>query len=402
MEPRPARADEQRLFARLAVFPGGCTLEAAEQVAGADLDTLQSLVDKSLLRHTDERFWMLETIHEFAIELLEASGETDDLNERHGRWFLALAEQAAPELTGAGQAVWLAHLDTEHDNLRAALAFARRTNRAAWELRLTGALWRFWYQHGLLNEGRARLEEVLATAGGDRAVEHEQILYGAALLTSTLGDHARAEELAAERLAISRAADNPKLIASSLFVLGVVVYLKGEPERASTVYTEGVNLARKEGDKAVLSKSLNMLGIVALGRGDDQTARSHFEEALALAREISDTRNIAAVLMNLGEVADRQDQKDEARALVREALALGHRLGDQEIVINSLEVLGAEDCLGRKARSSHAPAWSGRGPIERRPDTHRCHSSENKSNAPSYSCTPSSNRSRPCEQKGAR
>ena len=334
------RVEEQRLFAQLAVFRGGCTLEAAEQVADAELGILQSLVDKSLLRHSGERFWMLETIRQFAVELLEASGDSDDLNARHARWFLAIAEEGASELNGASQAVWLARLDTEHDNLRAALAFARRTGRPLWELRLAGALWQFWYRHGLLNEGRARLEEILAAAGSELTVEHEKILNGAAFLTNTLGDHGRAEELAAQRLTISRADDNPKLIASSLFTLGVIAQSKGELDRASALGTEGVDLARKEGDTWALSVTLNMLGIVALSQGDDQTARSRYEEALALARQDSDTRNIAAVLMNLGEIAARQDQSDEAQALVREALALGHRLGDKEVVISCLDVLG--------------------------------------------------------------
>src|SRR5205823_4652290 len=109
--------EEKRLFARLAIFAGGCTLEAAEEVALADLDTLQSLVNKSLVRHTGERFWMLETIREYALEQLEDSGQADSSGRRHAEWFLALAEEAEPFLTGAEQAVWLERLEDEHDNL---------------------------------------------------------------------------------------------------------------------------------------------------------------------------------------------------------------------------------------------------------------------------------------------
>ena len=113
--------DEKQLFARLSVFAGGCTLDAAEEIVEADVDRLQSLVDKSLVRRTGERFWMLETIGEFARERLAASDDADAIGRRHAEWFLALAEEAEPFLKGAEQAVWLQRLEDEHDNLRASL-----------------------------------------------------------------------------------------------------------------------------------------------------------------------------------------------------------------------------------------------------------------------------------------
>ena len=123
--------DEQRLFARLAVFRGGCTLEAAEEVADASLDTLQSLVDKSLLRHREERFWMLETIREYAAERLEHQGDAETLRQRHADYFLRLAEEAEPHLTGSQQALWLDRLEAEHDNFRLSLDSLRRRTAAA-------------------------------------------------------------------------------------------------------------------------------------------------------------------------------------------------------------------------------------------------------------------------------
>jgi len=152
-------ADEQRLFARLAVFAGGCTLDGAERVCDAELDTLQALVDKSLVRHTQERFWLLETIREFALERLEDSGEADPLRRRHAGYVLALAEQAKPQLSGVNQAEWLERLEAERDNVRAALAFGLEREPAL-ALRLAGALGRFWWVRGPA-EGLAWLERGL-------------------------------------------------------------------------------------------------------------------------------------------------------------------------------------------------------------------------------------------------
>ena len=154
--------DEQRLFARLAVFRGGCTLEAAEAVVHADLDTLGSLVDKSLVRVRDDRFWMLETYPRIRRRSAwGALGEADALGERHASHFLALAEAAEPHLY-RDATVWATRLEAEHDNLRAALDRLESADAAA-HARLAGALWRFWYLRSHLSEGLARLRTVLTT-----------------------------------------------------------------------------------------------------------------------------------------------------------------------------------------------------------------------------------------------
>ena len=156
---------EQRLFARLAVFAGGCTLESAEQVADADLDVLQSLVDKSLVRHTDERFWMLETIREYALEQLEESGEADGLRRRHAEHYLALGEKAMAAMSRGYSGEWVERLEREHDNLRAALDHLAAAGETELVLRLTGALADFWHDAGHVAEGRRRLETALGAGG---------------------------------------------------------------------------------------------------------------------------------------------------------------------------------------------------------------------------------------------
>jgi predicted ATPase len=145
---------ERRLFARLSVFAGGCTLEAAADVAGADLDTLQSLVDKSLLRHAGERFWMLETIREFALERLEETAGGKDVRQRHTAYFLELGELARPELLTGNSSIWLDRLQAEHDNIRAVLGDALEHGYADIALRLGSAVSSFWFTRGYWSEGR--------------------------------------------------------------------------------------------------------------------------------------------------------------------------------------------------------------------------------------------------------
>jgi predicted ATPase len=154
--------EERRLFAGLSVFAGGCTLEAAADVAEADLDTLQSLVDQSLVRHTDERFWMLETIREFALERLEETGGSEGVRQRYSAYFLELGELAKPELEARSSSIWFDRLQAEHDNIRAVLADALAHGRTDVALRLCGAVSHFWFTRGLWSEGRRWLESALA------------------------------------------------------------------------------------------------------------------------------------------------------------------------------------------------------------------------------------------------
>jgi predicted ATPase/class 3 adenylate cyclase len=153
--------EEQELFARLSVFTGGCTLQAAEDVCDADLDTLQSLLDKNLVRRSGNRYWMLETIREYAAERLDEAREVEELRARHLEWFLVFAEQAEMETRSRDRETWFARLEADHDNLRAALASARQVGEAELELRLATGLWRFWAGRGYVSEGQRRLEEAL-------------------------------------------------------------------------------------------------------------------------------------------------------------------------------------------------------------------------------------------------
>ena len=203
---------ERSLFARLAAFPGSFDLEGAEDVAAADLDQLQSLVDKSLLRRTEAgRFFMLETIREYAVEHLEETGASDSIRRRHVDHFLALAERAAAELRGPNQTVWLGRLDAEHDNFRSALTWLGAADEAELELRLSIALTRFWYVRGHITEARSWLDkvlsanEVLAATAGQPAPLRAQVVTSASAFALIQGDYPEATRLAEESLQLARA-----------------------------------------------------------------------------------------------------------------------------------------------------------------------------------------------------
>lgn len=178
--------EEKALFGRLGVFAGGCTLAAAEDVAAADLDVLESLVDKSLVRHEGERFTMLETIRQYASEKLEASGQADELRRRHTAHFTQLAEELEPVVLGLRPRPALDRLDAEHDNLRAALDWLAAMDDARSAMRLAGALWAYWASRGHAVEGMRQLER-LVDRGGDATREHARVLTGWAELASMLG-----------------------------------------------------------------------------------------------------------------------------------------------------------------------------------------------------------------------
>ena len=219
--------DEQSLFAHLAVFAGGCTLEAAEAVCGAHggheidvLDGLDSLSQKSLLRPEEgsegwTRFTMLETIREYALERLDASGEADSLRQAHARFFLDLAEAAEPQLTGPDQVLWLDRLGTEHDNLRAALGWLERSSEREPWLRLSGALWRFWWVRGHMTEGRGWLARALAETDGLPPAVRAKSLSGAGILAESQGDYVQAKALHEESLALARQSGDRFAIAAS-------------------------------------------------------------------------------------------------------------------------------------------------------------------------------------------
>ncbi len=329
--------DQQALFRRLAVFAGGTTLDAMEAVTNPDgdldvLDGLERLVEHSLLRQVpgsddNPRFAALETIREFGLEQSSQSGDEEPTRRAHAGFFLALAEDTEPHLTGPDQGEWLDRLEAEHDNLRAALAWAEQQDQET-ALRLGAALWRFWYARGHLGEGRDWLERALARDGSGRPAARARALHGAGVLADLQGDFPRAETLLTESLALGRELADPALVAPVLYALGVVAHDRGDLVQAEARYEEALVPWRQQDDRRGIALALNTLGIIALDRADLVKAAATFEESLALRRELGDRQGIAASLNNLALVATEQGDFPRAEALLEEGLSLVRDLED--------------------------------------------------------------------------
>ncbi len=347
---------EQCLFARLSVFSGGCTLDAAESVCdaagdlGVDvLEGLSSLVDKSLLRsgegpEGESRFLMLETIREYARERLASSGEEEELLHLHAHHFLALAETAEPELTGRKQALWLNRLETEHDNLRGALAWSLDQPEAEVGLRLASALWRLWYNRGYLSEGRRWLEAALArdAARGSPAppLVRAKALQGAGMLAWDQGSYARARELLEESLSVRREFGDNLGVARSLNALGLVALYRAEYEESTRLFEQSLDLNTELNDTWGRAMALGNLGLAAIFRGEFLKATALLEQSLALKRELGIEPSIAESLNNLGLAAMYVGDHDEAQRRHEESLSLKREHGNKEGIATSVHNLG--------------------------------------------------------------
>jgi predicted ATPase/class 3 adenylate cyclase len=309
-------AEERRLFARLAVF-AGCTLEAAEEVAGADLDLLQSLVDKNLLRHSDERFWMLETIREYAAERLEASGEAAELRERHAHYLFALAEEGEPHLVEYSED-WLDRLELEHDNLRAALDWFTAARERELVQRLAGALSRFWDQRAHLAEGRRRLEAALLLDDRPTAAR-AKALNGAADMAVSMGDAGAARAYAEEALALHAELGDARGTGASEFLLGLAFADLDDPTEARRLFDDGERRFRELGEEWYLLVTVRMLAWMCYRLGDRERGRELHEDNLLHARALGARQVEASTLEALAIIAVDDGRADAAAAYLRES-----------------------------------------------------------------------------------
>ena len=283
------------------MFAGGCTLEAAEEICGADVDAIASLVDKSLLRRTGDRYWMLETIREFASEQLDQLADAGVLRDRHAGFYVALGERARPELRARGAREWLERLDAEHANVRASLEHLLESGDADGALRLSGAIWLYWQTRGHWTEGRRFLTAAVAL-GAD--LEPERLvdsLWGGALLALWQGDIDEGEQLASRILEISKtAAEQEHVYSVAIHLLAIVATRRGDRDRALALLEESLALGRRGGDQWLLSIALNNLGDLLAGEGDYERAAELFEESLAIGEARGDLDRRARALNNLG------------------------------------------------------------------------------------------------------
>lgn len=348
--------DEQRLFRQLAVFVGGCTLEAIAAVCEPGskeaapeeslLQALATLVDKSLLRQESgvaeqSRLYMLETIREYALEQLAASGEAEDVRRSHAMYYVDLSEEAETKLLGPDQSPWLQRLEQEHDNLRAALAWALDTETPEIAARLAAALWWFWLRRGHVSEGRRWLEAVLTERYSLPVPLRARALNGAGRLALRQGptEYASAQAMLEESLALWHEAGDSLGEMQALNGLGLVAMYQNAMSRAQSHFEQSLATARRLEDRQGIVTALNNLGLSLRYQGEFEKAISTFEECLALARAMNYTYAISATLHNLGHIMHNSGDDARAHAFLVESLQLARQLGGNPSIAECLHDL---------------------------------------------------------------
>ena len=359
---------ERLLFRRLAVFAGGWTLEAAESVCAGDglapadvLDLLSGLVTKSLVMRGDRgdgiRYWLLETVREYATEKLRSAGEEATLHRRHGEWAVALAERAERELEGPRQLAWLGRLDEEHDNVRSALARSVECGDSETGLRLATALSPFWAARGLIGEGRRWLAQLLfardtAPACDTDARLRARALIGAGLLAVNAGDHMAAQAHLTRALDIAQALGDRPARAEVAYGLGYLARVRGEYPSARDHLQDALAAFRELGDTARTADTLVSLGVAAYFQGDLSAARALYEDGLVAYQAVGNRRGMAKALNDLGEVALEEGDLTAARRFEEESLAIASQVGEPERVALALAALaGLAAAQGKAERA---------------------------------------------------
>jgi predicted ATPase/DNA-binding winged helix-turn-helix (wHTH) protein len=356
---------EQRLFRRLAVFAGGCTLEAAEAVCNTrrdlgiePLEGLSSLVDKNLVQPMDRaqiesRFTMLETIREFSFERLLESGEDSSARRAHAAYCLVLAEEGNPELSGVDRTRWLTQCDAEIDNFRAALDWLFQTLDLDWSLRLCAALFRFWDMREHLSEGRARIETVLRLCGEERTRERARLSLFLGALVTAQGDYRAAEHALQSSLSLYEELGDESGIAASLNALAVAARDRGEYTSAQALFERSLACWRLLSDRLAIARCLHNLANVVKVRGDYPRARWALGEATHIFEELGDRSGAAWSINQQGDIARETGDLVTAREFYRRALSAFRKTGDPWGSARSLTDLGYIDCEQGNHQAGH-------------------------------------------------
>ena len=362
---------EQVLFRRLSVFAGGWTLEAAEAVGSGDgagegevLDLLSRLVDKSLVaveegEHGVMRYTMLEPVRQYAREKLSESGEEGSVQGRHAGFFLALVEEAEPELAGTQQEAWLRRLEREHANLRGALSWALdpavaepTEHRKELGLRLAGALGYFWAVYGP-GEGRRWLEKGLARGGAVPKPALGKALYEAGWIALWQGDSDKAIALLEEALTLFRELGDRRGVASSIAKLGAALLHRGDMEGAAVLREDAEALRREPLHRSTLAELTTFLAMAALYEGDYERSVARAGEALAIYRELGDTLGIMRCHVGLGLTELARGNHVRAALLFEETLRLVRSVGEKlGIAYGLLGLAGAEAAQAEPGRAA--------------------------------------------------
>ena len=357
---------EKRLFRRLSVFVGGCTLEAAEAVCNTSRDLgvelfegLSSLVDKNLVQRVDRaetetRFAMLETIREYAFECLCDARELGAARRAHAAYCLVLAEEGNPELSAGERASWLSQCDAEIDNFRYALDFLFETHDLDWGLRLGLALFRFWDMREHLTEGRVRLETILRLAGNSHPRERAKVLQFLGALVTAQGDFPAAQHFLELGLSLYQELGDQWGIAASLNALAITQRDRGHYSSAETNFERSLACWRLLADRSAIARCLHNLANVLKVRGDYSRARLALREATEIFEELGDPSGAAWSINQQGDVAREHGDLAAAKQLYQQALSSFRKTGDRWGYARSLTDLGHIDCEQGKHSTAYA------------------------------------------------
>ncbi len=364
--------EEKRLFNRLAVFVGGFTLPAAQEIAGGIdraeiLDLLTRLVQKSLvIAEPSEgvtRYHYQETVRLYAREKLDESGEAESVCERHANYFAAFVEEGSEKLRGSEQAEWFNLLETEYPNVRAALSWAHQRRQLDTSLRVTGALSLFWFLRGYWTEGFNWVKDALIDAGwkiDENIVQppsqvqpshaHARALRIAGQSYSLSGDHARAQQLLTHCVAMWRAVGDPIGLSRGMNASGEAAQVRHDYANARELFKASLEISRSANYEHGICLALDNLAYAHLEQGNAAQARAFAIEALERWQKRNDRRGVSDVLLNLARIEYLEGEYDQARAAFERALSLQRELGLKSKIIDSL--FG----LGQIARARRDPA----------------------------------------------
>jgi predicted ATPase/DNA-binding CsgD family transcriptional regulator len=351
-------SDEKALFARMAIFRGGGSLDAIEAVCGHDLsidllDTLSSLVDKSLVQQKETvqgepRFTMLETIHEYASEQLVASGETGAIRHHHASYFVELAERAEPELRTAPHMDWFQRFELEQDNLRELLVWSLDEGEVGFGVRLASALWLFWFAYGHHIEGQHWTRHLLMHLDETPKTQHTRFLIAAGNMAMT-SDLEEAKSLLTRALETARGLGDKSNVAWALAHMAIT----GSDE-VMTLAEEALSLFRELKDQPGIAYTLNVIGELARYAGDDAQARRAYEECLEVCLKTGETRRVGIMFFNLAFLAQHEGNHATALDLTQRALHMARDTDNRKEMAWCLSIVaGSIAALGQPQRAAH-------------------------------------------------
>ena len=350
-------SEEAVVLRRLAVFKGPFDRTAAAKVAGTSIAILASLVEKSLIRLVDERYYDIhELMRQYAFDELAYAGEVTAIQDIHLDYYVNLMRDPDSLVHGQSQTEWLDRLEKEHDNLRTALTWALQRNTQDGHeagLKLGASLWEFWSMRGYITEGRQWLDRLLSATEGTISISRGAVTQGAGYLAWIQGEHDRAEALHQEGLAMRQALNDKAGMGGSLSNLGIVAWSRGDFEKARSYYEQAL-ASRREANYALgVGSVLTNLALLLQEQGEYAEAVTYAEEALAVFTKLDDLQGKSYTLINLGSMMLDQGDWERGRSLYEEALDLTRKLGDGRMIGAVLQNLAHIAFMGSDYALAH-------------------------------------------------